>query len=319
MRVRNEPQAERWLYAVPMLALMHLALLTLLHSRPGLPAVVLWHFGPLLLTTAAIVLMAFGLMRSRKTRLTWTRGRTLGYAGLLIVTAMPLTYRTYPSSRDEHPSEGRYRLPLDGPVLVVWGGATRAVNYHVIAPAERWAYDLTVHTGGPRYRTDGNEVTDYYAYGRPVLAPAAGVVRIVSDGAPDRHIGSLFVGMNPCGNMVVMEVAPEEFLFVCHLQAGTMVVQPGDELEAGTVIGRVGNSGKSTEPHVHVHLQTTMRGDLAEGIPMYFHDYLLDGQVVDRGIPTGGRHPQVVQHAGPGVAPAARSFSWAWRGHLRYE
>ena len=179
--MRNEPQAERWLYAVPMLALMHLALLALLHSRPGLPAVVLWHFGPLLLTTAAIVLMAVGLMRSRKTRLTWTRSIRL-------------------------PSSGR-------------------------------------HDGGP-------------AWGR------------VGGGDRDR---------------------------------------------------RVGNSGKSTEPHVHVHLQTTMRGDLAEGIPLYFHDYLLDGQVVDRGIPTGGRHPQVVQHAGPGVAPAARSFSWAWRGHLRYE
>jgi hypothetical protein len=59
----------------------------------------------------------------------------------------------------------------------------------------------------------------------------------------------------------------------------------------------VGNSGNSTEPHVHVHLQTTA-GPFGEGIPLFFHDYRQGTEVVARGMPPGGPARTRIEHAG---------------------
>jgi murein DD-endopeptidase MepM/ murein hydrolase activator NlpD len=95
----------------------------------------------------------------------------------------------------------------------------------------------------------------------------------------------------------VVDVAPGEFLFLCHLQLGSIIVRVGDPVISGQQVGRIGNSGLSTQPHLHVHLQTTSDADFGEGIPLLFHDYRHAGGLVDRGMPTGGRFPQIVEHA----------------------
>jgi murein DD-endopeptidase MepM/ murein hydrolase activator NlpD len=67
-------------------------------------------------------------------------------------------------------------------------------------------------------------------------------------------------------------------------------VKAGDKVRPGQVIGRAGNSGNTSEPHVHVHLQDTDHLVAGEGIPMPFRGYrILPGiEVVESGIPTGG-------------------------------
>ena len=65
----------------------------------------------------------------------------------------------------------------------------------------------------------------------------------------------------------------------------------------GRVLGRIGNSGHTTEPHLHIHLQDSPNDDEGEGIPLYFHHYRLGDRLIDRGMPTGGFDPQVVEHA----------------------
>jgi len=291
--------ADRWLYGGPVLALLHLLLLVALHARPGLSGVLLWHVGPAALTVAAILLMVYGVLHSIRGRATWTAGRAAGYGCLVAVTALPVVaYTTYPSSRDSRPSEVRFRLPLDGPLTAHWGGPAPDLNYHVFSPAERWAYDLLVTREGRSFEGGGTAFPDYHAYGRPVLAPAPGTVRIASDGAPDTPIGARVGWRNSCGNHVVIDVAPGEFLFLCHLQPGSIVVRAGQPVISGQQVGRVGNSGLSTEPHLHVHLQTTPDADFGEGIPLLFHDYRHEGRLIERGVPTGGRFPQIVEHAG---------------------
>jgi murein DD-endopeptidase MepM/ murein hydrolase activator NlpD len=286
----------RWLAAAPVLGLLHLVLLAAIHARPGPVGPVLWQVGPLALTAGAIVALGVGLVQALGRRLHWTPWRGAAFLLLVAVAYMPLAYRTYPSSRDGHPSAVRFRLPLDGPVTVAWGGATREVNYHVRGAAERWAYDLIVTERGQSYRTSGLSVSDYYAYDLPVLAPAAGRVRMVTDGLPDSALGSRAL-LEGCGNRVVIEVAPSEHLFLCHLKAGSITVRDGQMVAQGEPVGRVGNSGNSTEPHVHVHLQTTP-GPFGEGIPMYFHDYRAGADFVPRGMPTGGSARVVLEHVG---------------------
>jgi hypothetical protein len=215
----------------------------------------------------------------------------------------PMAFRVYPSSHTKRPGQVPFRLPFDGPNTVGWGGDTPDVNYHVCAGDQRWAYDLLVTKDGETSRGDGTKLEDYYCYGLPVLAPADGIVESRWDRDPDMPIGELGGGTDPGGNHLVMLVAPGEYLFLCHLQPGSIRVKPGDRVRAGETIAAIGNSGNTSEPHLHIHLQDTSDSALGEGIPLYFHNYRLGDRLIDRGMPTGGINAngftgQIVEHAG---------------------
>jgi hypothetical protein len=270
------------------LAAIDAAFLVLVHARPGLVSVALWYLFPVPLALACAVLLAFAFWRSWRQREVPNRRQVEAFAALGLVAASLGAFRTYPSSHDDRPSDVRFRLPLDGPVTVAWGGPTLEVNYHGVMPDQRWAYDLLMTSHGQTFQRDGRTPEDYYAYGRPVRAPAAGIVRAIHDGEPDGPIGQWrFIGA--MGNHLVIEVAPAQFLFIAHLQPGSLAVARGDHVEAGQVLGRVGNSGNSSEPHVHVHLQDTSTAFFGEGIPFYFHGYRVAGVEMERGMPLGGR------------------------------
>lgn len=279
-----------WVVGLPVVAGLGLALYLTLQSRPGALAVRLWGWAPPALM-AAIALLAGGALTSAlrsKTTWTWFRGSAL--VGICLLVWSASAYLTYPSSYDDRPSAVLFQLPLTGPVTVAWGGPTHRVNYHVASPSERWAYDLLVTSDGRSYQGDPLEVQSYHAYGREVRAPAAGLVHAVHDGDPDAVPGQPDRHRR-AGNHIVLEVAPREYLLIAHLKAGSLAVQAGDKVGAGQLLGLVGNSGNSSEPHVHLHLQDTPIPDTGEGIPLLFTSYRLQGQsaVVSRGMPLGGQ------------------------------
>jgi hypothetical protein len=229
-------------------------------------------------------------------------GRGLGFGCLAAVLVSPLALGPYPTPHP--PSSLDFRLPLDGPVTVLHGGTSRWDNYHVVYPDQCGAYDLGVTKNGITHRGDGKQLQDYYVYGEPVRAPAAGTVRSVDDGHPEQAPGVM--GGSPAGgNEVVLEVAPAQFLFLGHMQPGSLRVKRGQRVREGDVVGLAGNSGNTSEPHLHIHLQDTPRFNLGEGIPLYFSHYRLDGRVVERGMPTGGMHRQVVENVPKGIGPAS--------------
>ena len=274
--------------AAAVVAIAYAALLIVVHARPGLAGVVLWWVGPSLVGVAVAAILVAALRFAWKSRKLPTRAQLLGFATLVAISAALATFRTYPSSHDHQPSAVPFRLPLDGPVTVAWGGHTIAVNYYAQIPDQRWAYDFLITEKGGSFRSNGTCPEDYLVHGQPVLAPADGVAVEVRDTEPDEVIGHWQI-RRATGNHVILQVAPREFLFIAHLQRGSIHVRPGERVRAGQTIGRVGNSGNASEPHVHVHLQDTPTPYLAEGIPMYFHNYRVDGKRVDRGMPTGGR------------------------------
>jgi murein DD-endopeptidase MepM/ murein hydrolase activator NlpD len=272
------------------LALFHLLTWAIVQARPGPIGALLWLVGPPVLAVLAAALLLVALVGAFRGQ-TITGRRAAAFIGLVAVAVAVPGYRTYPSSHDAVPSAVPFRLPLEGPVTVAWGGPTRRVNHHVAAPGERWAYDLLV-TGpdGRSHRGDGRRLSDYHAYDLPVLSLADGLVRAVRDGEPDTVFASSWRGSSAAGNHVVLEVAPDQFLVVAHLRAGSVTVALGTRVRRGDPLGRVGNSGKSSEPHVHVHLQDRLDGLSAEGIPLLFHDYRQAGRRIRRGMPEGGRH-----------------------------
>lgn len=281
-------EADRWWRATLALAVANGAFFAVIAARPGLPAVLLWYVARPVLVLAAAGLLLVALIRSWRSRAMPGRRLLAGLAVLALVIATLATFRTFPSSHDEWPSRVRFRLPLDGPVTVAWDGPTLAVNYHAVMPDQRWGFDLLVTVGGLSYRREGARLDDYHVFGRPVVAPADGIVHAVRDGVPDGPIGQWRV-RGVFGNHVVLQVAEAEYLFLAHLQQGSITVKPGERVMAGQPIGRVGNSGNSSEPHLHVHLQDTPMPYLGEGIPFYFHGYRHNGVTVVRGMPRGGR------------------------------
>src|SRR5688500_14307834 len=248
--VTRRPRPDWWLYFVALLLALQLSSFLIAQMRPGLMGAVLWAIASdrVLWLGLGMIFLVVAIAFSLWRRPFWNHWRALGLGSIVALMVSTFMYRVYPSSYDERPSEVRFRLPLDGPILVGWGGATPDVNYHVVAPDQRWAYDLLVAKDGKTHAGDGTQLADYYCYGLPVLAPADGQVAAILDGQPDQPIGAMG-GMPPGGNQIVIEVAPRQFLCLCHLGRGTITVNEGDRVAQGQAVAQVGNSGNTSEPH----------------------------------------------------------------------
>jgi len=183
-------------------------------------------------------------------------------------------------------SEVAYHLPFEGLWWVFWGGDTTLENYHAIDRRQRHAADLMIWKDGATYRTDGAENADYWVYGQPVLAPADGSVVAVFDEVAENTPGSSLPDVHPGGNHVIVQTAPEEFVMLAHLQPESIVVAEGDRVEAGQVVGLAGNSGNSTQPHLHVHLQNEIDffSPTAIGLPLVFQGLTVNGEPVESAL-----------------------------------
>lgn len=180
------------------------------------------------------------------------------------------------------------RLPFEGTWTVYWGGRGIENNYHAADPAQRFATDFVVEKDGATHGGEGGDPAAYYCWDRPILSPADGrIVTAVGD-RPDQPIGTTDT-VHPAGNHVVIEFGAGEFGFLAHLRQGSLKVRSGDEVEAGQEIGRCGNSGNTSEPHLHFHLQTTSDLSAGEGLPAQFRGYIADGNPVARGEPVRGQ------------------------------
>ena len=204
----------------------------------------------------------------------------------------------------DYASAATFRLPFDGLWYTFWGGPDALHNYHVSAAPQRHAYDFVIWKDGGTFSGDGTQVTDYYAYGQPVLTPVDGTVVTVVDGLPEVQPQVETDAENPAGNHVVIQVAEGEYLFLAHMQPGSILVAEGDTVQAGQPLGLTGNSGNTSEPHLHIHMQDTPDlfatddtgqitglGD-AIGLPLPFSAIVIDGEAVDAGVPLGGQFVQ---------------------------
>lgn len=193
----------------------------------------------------------------------------------------------------DYQTKARLRLPFDGAWYVFWGGRRAADNAHAVNAGQRFAVDLIVLENANNHVGDHSDMTNYHCWDRPVLAPADGRVVAAIGDQIDQPIGSRDP-QNPAGNHVVIEFAPNEYGFLAHLRQGSVTVGVGDQVTAGMEIGRCGNSGNSSEPHLHFHLQTSPKLGQGEGLPAQFHTYLADGRLQTLAEPHRG---QTVEHA----------------------
>ncbi|WP_457938246.1 M23 family metallopeptidase [Mesorhizobium sp. 10J20-29] len=197
----------------------------------------------------------------------------------------------------DYATKASLRLPFDGEWHVYWGGRTLEENYHAVDAAQRFAVDLLIRRDGASHAGDPHRLESYFCWDAPVLAPAGGEVVEAVTGLPDQAIGETDAE-HPAGNHVVLDLGAGAYLFLAHLRQGSVQVSTGDSVKAGQEIGRCGNSGNTSEPHLHVHMQTTPDLAEGEGLPMQFETFLADGRLVATGELRKG---QQVAPAGKGI------------------
>jgi len=161
-------------------------------------------------------------------------------------------------------------LPFKGTWEVFWGGDTKEQNYHVESEAQKNAFDILVFDkSGKSFKTDGKSNEDYYAFGMEIIAPCDAEVVTAIDGIKDNVPGEMN-SFNVGGNMVILKTANDEFLVFCHFKHHSIKVQEGQKVKQGQLLGLCGNSGHSSEPHLHFHIQNVENMDKATGVKCYF-------------------------------------------------
>jgi len=128
-----------------------------------------------------------------------------------------------------------------------------------IATSETFAIDWMRVDEGKECKNDCTRNDDYSCFGVPVRSVSDGEVIGVRNDMPDErpsmiHSANIKTPFDYGGNFVYVRIRPDLYAFYGHLQPGSVTVKPGDKVKTGTVLGKLGNSGNTSAPHLHFGL-----------------------------------------------------------------
>jgi murein DD-endopeptidase MepM/ murein hydrolase activator NlpD len=182
------------------------------------------------------------------------------------------------------PLRGSEWLAANGPgnvsghrrALIPLGGKT-----HI---AQRFAIDwVQLREDGKTWTGDQLKNENYRCHGADALAVADAVVVGVKDGIPENIPGATSRAVpitleTVGGNYVILDLGRGRYAFYAHLRPGSLRVKTGDKVRRGQVLGLVGNSGNSTEPHLHFHVSNANSPLASEGLPYAFESFEQQGR-----------------------------------------
>lgn len=179
-------------------------------------------------------------------------------------------YTIYPQS-NETLTQTAFIMPITEEWFVFWGGKNEFLNYHYVYETQRYAYDLVIMTGEQTYRDNGMHNDNYYAFGKEVVAPANGKVVKVVDGIKDNTPGDMNE-TQPAGNYIVIRHSADEYSLLAHFKQNSIRIKEGEDVQQGQVIGLCGNSGNSSEPHIHFQVMDSPNLHNCKSICIRFTD-----------------------------------------------
>lgn len=205
-------------------------------------------------------------------------------------------------------AQNKYIFPLRGIWYVGYGASFH--TGHRWAVPEEFALDIAkVGESGLSHKGDGTRFDDYYAYGADVLAAADGRVISAANDQPEdpsamqrpnetqeaylarlqKEQGErLTKGLTAItGNYAMIDHGKNEYSLYAHLQPGSVRVHVGDQVKTGDVIGKLGSSGNSTEPHLHFHVCDKPDPLMCAGIPVNFNNVTIQWADLPRPIQSG--------------------------------
>lgn len=165
-----------------------------------------------------------------------------------------------------------FQLPFSGKWFVMQGGDSINVNHHMTNPSQLYGIDF-IKIGGVTQRelfqTDGKSVEDYYSWAQEVLSPAEGVVIDTNNSVLDNPIGQTDAS-HPAGNYIILETSEKNYIVLAHFKKDSIVVKKGDVVKINQLLGLCGNSGNTSAPHIHMHLQNAPEIFSGTGQNMHF-------------------------------------------------
>ncbi|HEX5995516.1 MAG TPA: M23 family metallopeptidase [Jiangellales bacterium] len=221
-------------------------------------------------------------------------------------------------------------LPFAGSWLVVTTPARRTPSHGTHFLGQTFAMDFVPVDTRRRTATVRDwrtffaiePVDRFLGFGEPILAPADGRVVAAHDGEPDHAARRSPLTVVPylltqgsrlrrglgavAGNYLIQSVGQDgPFVLLAHLREGSQRVRPGDRVIRGQPIATCGNSGNSTQPHVHIQVMDSLDLLATRGLPMAFRDYLV--------WPRGASQPHQVGQGVPGYRERVEPVSFEQR------
>ncbi len=192
--------------------------------------------------------------------------------GIIII---PHRYGSSIPSVDNYRCKVKYSLPFRDEWTVVNGGVEKNSSHSWEIPTQRYAYDFLILDNNGKSTPGGSkEPADYYCYGKEVLAPADGVViEAISDYPDSLILKSRQVDCSAHdirGNYILIQHVQGEYSLLAHLKPASVLVKMGDKVKRGECIAHCGNSGNSSEPHLHFQLQDGVNFFTSAGLPVEF-------------------------------------------------
>lgn len=165
-------------------------------------------------------------------------------------------------------------LPIQGTWLGGHAGAWEAINAHQGVRSQWYAIDIVkVDEHGNFFTREGKMMEDFPTFNAHIYAPVDGRIVEMVDSLPNKAVNFMpHDTLTPAGNHVVIEFENDRYLFLAHLNYGTIEVEKGDYVKRGDLIGRAGNSGNTSWPHLHMHIQDmpVINNREAKGFPFRF-------------------------------------------------
>lgn len=212
-----------------------------------------------------------------------------------------------PSPRADNEAARTMRAPVMGRWVAINSPATRVPSHGVRTLGQAFAIDILRASDSPPASTPGWEwrqadPQDFPSFGEPVLAAASGTVIAVHDGRRDHRARNTWPGLiymmtleafvrslaghnAIIGNHVILDHGDGTFSLYAHLKHRSAAVHNGQTVEAGDPLGAVGNTGNSSEPHLHFQLMDRPRAAMAAGLPFRWSPLVIEPALDPRWAP----------------------------------
>jgi len=166
--------------------------------------------------------------------------------------------------------------------------------------SQRYAIDwVELYPDGKTYQGDPADNKNYRAYGHEIHAVADGIVTETKDGLPQNTPGAKSLAIPITletigGNHVITDMGNGLYAFYAHMQPGTLRVKVGDKVHRGQVLGLLGNTGNSSEPHLHFDICNASSMLACQGFPYAFASFEVVGK--GEGWKSSDSHEAAVKH-----------------------